>query len=76
MGRAGRAGPIKLGQRPGSGRAYKPVDSQRAGPDRILIFFKARGQPTGFMLGGHDGPDGPRDDGPNEPRMTGLIDPE
>ena len=55
-GRAGRAGSIKLGPRPGSGGAYRPFDSQRAGTGWNLIFFKARGQPTGFMLSGPDGP--------------------
>ena len=61
------AGLIKLGPWPGSGRPYRLVDSQRAGPSRILIFFKASGQLTGFMLGGPDGLDWPRVKGP-----TGL----
>ena len=49
-------GVTKLGPRSGSGRAYSPLTSQRARPDRNLIFFKTRGQPTGFKLGGPYGP--------------------
>ena len=59
----GRAGPIKLGLRPDSGRVGQEFN-----------FFKVRGQPMGFILSWPDGLDGPMDDGQDGPRMTGLTD--
>ena len=76
-----RAGdPIKLGPRPGSGRAYRPVDQStgRAGPK--FIFFKARGQPTSFIMGGPDVPKWragwAQSGGPDRPRVAGPTGPE
>ena len=68
--RAGQAGQIKLGLRPDSGLTYRLVDQSTGRAGSKFFFFKARSHPTGFIL---DGPDRPRGDGSDGPRVTGLA---
>ena len=43
-----RVDPIKLGLRPDSGQAYRPVDQLTGWVGQKFNFFKVRGQPTAF----------------------------